>query len=216
MVAMNAGTNPPDPTHGHGEPAQDSPDQPPHQVTLALLAARQGDRAAMDEAFRLVYDEIRQVARARLDRLRLRGTLDTTAVVHEAYLKIVRHGEMAWQDRQHFLAVASAAMRQVLLDHARKHQTAKRGAGAQHVPLDEVGGEAVVNARDVIALDAALTRLSAADPQLGRVVELRFFGGLSVEETAKVLSVSEPTVKRAWRKARAILHRELVSRAEGA
>jgi len=216
MVAMNADTSPPDPVRGHTEPEQDRPDQAPHQVTLALLAARQGDREAMDEAFRLVYDEIRQVARARLDQLRLRGTLDTTAVVHEAYLKIVRHGEMAWQDRQHFLAVASAAMRQVLLDHARRHRTAKRGAGAQHVPLDEAGGEAVVSARDVIALDAALTRLAGADPQLGRVVELRFFGGLSVEETARVLSVSEATVKRSWRKARAILHRELGSRADSA
>ncbi len=182
----------------------------PHQVTLALIAARNGDREAVDEAFRLVYDEVSALASARLDRHGRRGTLDTTAVVHEAYLKIARHGQMQWQDRQHFLAVASSAMRQVLLDHARRRLAAKRGGGVTHVPLDEEGGgPATASAQDLIALDAALNRLAAADAKLGRVVELRFFGGLSVEETARVLGIGEATVKRAWRKARAILHRDL-------
>ncbi|MBE0564899.1 MAG: sigma-70 family RNA polymerase sigma factor [Krumholzibacteria bacterium] len=180
-----------------------------HQVTLALVAARQGEPGAVDELFRLVYAEICELARERLGRQGRRGTLDTTAVVHEAYLKIVRHGQMHWQDRAHFLAVAATAMRQVLLDRARRHLAAKRGGGAVHVPLDEAADAATAGAGDLLALDAALTRLAAADPQLARVVEMRFFGGLSVEETAQALGVSEATVKRAWRKARAILHCDL-------
>jgi RNA polymerase sigma-70 factor, ECF subfamily len=117
---------------------------------------------------------------------------------------------MAWEDRQHFFAVASAAMRQVLLDHARRHLSIKRGGGAAHVPLTDADAAVDVQARDIVALDAALTRLAALDAQLARVVELRFFGGLTVEEAAQTLGVSEATVKRAWRRARAFLHRELV------
>lgn len=181
-----------------------------HHVTLALHAARSGDPAALNEAFQLVYEEVRSIARARVARFGVGSTLDTTAVVHEAYLKLARHGEMAWEDRQHFLAVASAAMRQVLLDHARRHLSLKRGGGAAHVQLSEADAAVDDQARDVLALDAALTRLANFDAQLGRVVELRFFGGLTVEETAQTLKVSEATIKRAWRRARAFLHRELV------
>ncbi len=186
---------------------QDPP--PPRAVTLALRAARDGDQAALAEAFRLVYDEIRAIAHVRVMRQGLGGTMDTTAVVHEAYLKLVRRGDLSLDDRQHFLAVASLAMRQILLDHARKHLAVRRGAGAVHVPLDEADAVVEAQARDLIALDQALTRLAEVDGQLARVVELRFFGGLSVEETAAALGVSEPTVKRAWRRARDFLQREL-------
>jgi RNA polymerase sigma factor (TIGR02999 family) len=117
---------------------------------------------------------------------------------------------MAWEDRQHFLAVASAAMRQILLDHARQHLSAKRGGGAVHVPLTEADAAVESQARDILALDAALSRLAALDPQLAHLVELRYFGGLTIDETALALAVSDATVKRAWRRARAFLHRELV------
>lgn len=180
-----------------------------HQVTLALQAARGGDAAALNEAFHLVYDEVRAIARARVARAGAGSTLDTTAVVHEAYLKLARHGGMEWADRQHFLAVASSAMRQVLLDHARQHLAAKRGGGAAHVPLTEADAAVEAQARDILALDAALGRLAAMDPELARLVELRYFGGLTIEETARALDVSDATVKRAWRRARAFLHREL-------
>lgn len=180
-----------------------------HRVTLALIAARSGDRRALDEAFRLVYDEIRAIARARLGYGARRATLDTTAVVHEAYLKIVRHGEMEWRDRRHFLAVAASAMRQVLLDHARKQLASKRGGGASHLPLDAAETVLAADARELLALDGALGRLAAVDSELAKLVEMRYFGGLSVEETARALDVSAATVKRSWRKARAFLHREL-------
>lgn len=184
-----------------------------HDVTLVLRAARAGDAAALNEAFQLVYDDVRAIAHARVARFGAGSTLDTTAVVHEAYLKLARHGEMAWQDRQHFFAVAAAAMRQVLLDHARRHLSVKRGAGAPHVQLTEADVAIDAEANDVLLLDAALTRLAGVDTFLARVVELRFFGGLTVEETAQTLAVSEATIKRAWRRARAFLHRELAGRA---
>ncbi len=180
-----------------------------HHVTLALHAARDGDPAALNEAFRLVYEDVSAIARRRVARHGGNRTLDTTAVVHEAYLKMARHGEMVWQDRQHFFAVASAAMRQVLLDHARRRQSLKRGAGAAHVPYTEADSAVDSQTRDIIALDAALTRLAALDDQLARIVELRYFGGLTIEETAQAVGVSDATVKRAWRRARAFLHHEL-------
>lgn len=180
-----------------------------HQVTLALQAARGGDPEALNEAFHLVYEEVRAIARARVARAGPGSTLDTTAVVNEAYLKLARHGGMVWEDRQHFLAVASSAMRQVLLDHARQHLAAKRGGGAAHVPITEADAAVEVQARDILALDTALSRLADLDAELARLVELRYFGGLTIDETAHALGVSEATVKRAWRRARAFLHREL-------
>jgi RNA polymerase sigma factor (TIGR02999 family) len=182
-----------------------------HLVTLALREARGGDTEALNRAFALVYDEIRAIAHARRVRLGAGGTLDTTAVVHEAYLKLARHGGMAWEDRSHFLAVASKAMRQVLLDRARRKLADKRGGGAEHVPLTvaDPPAAATAEAREVLALEEALGRLETVDPRLVRVVELRFFGGLTVEETARALGISEPTVKRDWQRARLFLHREL-------
>jgi len=202
MIAMNGDQTP-------ARTAGDDGIPPSHLVTLALQAARAGDPAALSELFSLLYDEIRAIAHARVVRHGYGATLDTTAVVNEAYLKIVRHGELAWEDRSHFFAVASTAMRQILLDHARRHVAAKRGGGAEHVPLDDHDAAVDAQARDVIALDAALQRLARHDPRLAQVVELRFFGGLSVEETADALGVSEPTVKRDWRKARDFLQQEL-------
>jgi RNA polymerase sigma factor (TIGR02999 family) len=180
-----------------------------HQVTLALQAARGGDPAALNEAFHLVYDEVRAIARARVARAGGGGTMDTTAVVHEAYLKLARHGGLSFADRQHFLAVASTAMRQVLLDHARRRLSARRGGGVEHLSLTAADPAADEQAREVVALDEALGRLAALDPQLSRLVDLRYFGGLTIEETAQALAVSEATVKRAWRRARAWLQREL-------
>lgn len=193
---MDDRETPPDPARGQ-------------QVTLALQAARSGDAAALNEAFRLVYDEVRAIARARVARAGGGGTLDTTAVVHEAYLKLARHGGLSFADRQHFLAVASTAMRQVLLDHARRRLSARRGGGAEHLPLTVADPAADEQAREVVALDEALRRLAELDPQLARLVELRWFGGLTIEETAAALAISEATVKRAWRRARAWLQREL-------
>lgn len=190
---------------------RETPDDPERgqQVTLALQAARSGDPAALNEAFHLVYDEVRAIARARVARAGRGGTLDTTAVVHEAYLKLARHGGLSFADRQHFLAVASTAMRQVLLDHARRRLSARRGGGAEHLPLTVADPAADEQAREVVALDEALRRLAQLDPQLARLVELRWFGGLTIEETAAALDTSEATVKRAWRRARAWLQREL-------
>lgn len=180
-----------------------------HLVTLALQKARGGDSEALNRVFGLVYEEVRAIARARRARMGAGGTLDTTAVVHEAYLKLARHGEMPWEDRAHFLCVASRAMRQVLIDYARSRLADKRGGGALHLPLTEAHAAASAEARSVVALDEALRGLEALDERLGRVVELRFFGGLSVEDTARALGISEPTVKRDWQRARAFLHREL-------
>jgi len=185
----------------------DTPDA--HLVTLALQAARGGDNEALSRVFGLVYEEVRAIARSRRARLGAGGTLDTSAVVHEAYLKLARHGEMPWEDRAHFLCVASRAMRQVLIDYARSRLADKRGGGAEHVPLTEAHAAAAAEARDLVALDEALRGLEVLDERLGRVVELRFFGGLTVEDTARALGISEPTVKRDWQRARAFLHREL-------
>ncbi len=188
-------------------PDADTPDA--HLVTLALQAARGGDNEALSRVFGLVYEEVRAIARSRRARLGAGGTLDTSAVVHEAYLKLARHGEMPWEDRTHFLCVASRAMRQVLIDYARSRLADKRGGGAEHVPLTEAHAAAAAEARDLVALDEALRGLEVLDERLGRVVELRFFGGLTVEDTARALGISEPTVKRDWQRARAFLHREL-------
>jgi RNA polymerase sigma factor (TIGR02999 family) len=181
----------------------------PSEVTLALRAARAGDPLAMNEAFQIVYEEMRALAHARFGRRVIDSTLGATAIVHEAYLKLARHGDMSWEDRQHFLAVASTAMRQVLVDHARRHLSLKRGGGALHVALTEADLAAVDQARELVELDDALVRLSERDGQLARLVELRYFGGLTIGETAQALAVSEATVKRNWRKARMFLHREL-------
>lgn len=179
------------------------------EISVMLGLARAGDAAAVGEVFALVYEELRRIARAQLRRVRGIDTLNTTAIVHEAYLKLVRSPGMSYEDRVHFYSVAAKAMRQILLNHARDRLAQKRGAGAVHFPLDEVDAPIEARAGELIELDQALDRLALLEERLARVVELRFFAGLSVPETAKALGVGEATVKRDWAAARAFLHREM-------
>lgn len=178
-------------------------------VTGLLLAWGRGEPKALDELIPLVYDELRRLAEGYLRRERAGHTLQPTALVNEAYLKLVNQKRVAWKNRGQFFAVASQAMRRLLVDHARRHHADKRGGGVTHVPLEQA--EVAVPARevDVIALDRALERLAALDATQAKVVELRYFGGLTLEESAEVLGTSRATVIRAFRVARAWLEREL-------
>jgi RNA polymerase sigma factor (TIGR02999 family) len=180
-------------------------------VTELLAAWRGGDRDAIERLMPLVYDELRTVARRQLGG---RGdeTLRTTALVHEAYLRFARRTQLSVKDRHHFLAIAAKAMRQIVVDHARRRAAAKRGGPVHVLSLEDRDIPVHVHAAEIVALDQALEHLAALDESLTRVVELRFFAGLSVEETAAALECSPRTVKRDWRKARAFLHRELGGR----
>ncbi|MGH7584834.1 MAG: ECF-type sigma factor [Gemmatimonadales bacterium] len=178
-------------------------------VAELLDRLRTGDPEALGQLFPLVYQELRERAHHQLVRSPAEATLDTTGLVHETYLKFAGSSEHSWNDRVHFLAVASRAMRQLLVDRARRRLADKRGGGAHPVSLDPGRVPAPERAADMVALDEALERLARLDDRLARTVELRFFGGLTVEETAAVLGSSPRTVKRDWRKARAILYREL-------
>jgi RNA polymerase sigma factor (TIGR02999 family) len=182
-------------------------------VTDTFLRWRSGDASALDDLLPRVYDELRALADSYMRRERAGHTLQPTALVHEAFLRLLRLPPGSVQNRVHFFALAAQAMRRVLADHARRHRAAKRGGSAVRVPLElvEGGAPAAAAAEDVAAddLDAALEDLAKLDPRQARVVELRFFGGLSIEETAEVLAVSTATVKRDWLVARAWLHREL-------
>jgi RNA polymerase sigma factor (TIGR02999 family) len=176
-----------------------------HEVTRLLVQLTDGDNAALDDLLPLVYAELRRLAANYLRRERQGHTLQPTALVHEAYLRMIDQTQVRWQNRAHFFGVAAQMMRRILVDHARSQQAEKRGGDVQKFSLDEnidVSGE---RAADLVALDEALARLAEIDPQKSRIVELRFFGGLSVEETAEVLNVSAPTVKRQWRMAKAWL-----------
>jgi len=157
----------------------------------------------------LVYEELRRLAQHYLSREQPGHTLSSTALVHEAYLRLVTQKEMTWQNRAHFFAVASRMMRRILVDHARRHGYAKRGGGAMTLSLDEAMAAGNPREIDLIALDDALDSLAKLDERQSRMVELRFFGGLSIEETSEVLGVSAPTVKREWASARAWLYREI-------
>jgi len=182
-------------------------------VTDTFLRWRSGDPTALDDLLPRVYDELRALADAYMRRERAGHTLQPTALVHEAFLRLLRLPPGSVQNRIHFFALAAQAMRRILADHARRHRAAKRGGGAVRVPLELVeGGAPAAPAGDDVAaddLDAALEDLAKLDERQARVVELRFFGGLSIEETAEVLAVSTATVKRDWLVARAWLHREL-------
>jgi len=177
-------------------------------VTRLLHRARGGDSGAVHRLLPLVYDELRAIARRQL-RGATGGTLSATVVVHEAYLKIGGERGLAARDRGHFFAVAATAMRQVAIDHARERSAKKRGGGAPHTLLDGHDLPVESRAEELLVLDDALTRLASLDERAARVVELRFFAGLDVEETADALDVSTPTVKRDWRRARAFLYHEL-------
>jgi RNA polymerase sigma factor (TIGR02999 family) len=171
-----------------------------------LIQLTDGNRAVLNELLPLVYGELRSLAANYLRRERSGHTLQPTALVHEAYLRLVDQNQVRWQNRAHFFGVAAQMMRRILVDHARGHNAGKRGSDFQKLSLDEnidVSGE---RAADIVALDDALRELAVIDEQKSRIVELRFFGGLSVEETAEVLGVSAPTVKRQWRMAKAWLY----------
>ncbi len=174
-----------------------------------LVAWSNGDRTALDRLMPLVYDELRRLAHRYLGRERAGHTLQTTALVNEAYLKLVNEREMHWQNRAHFFAVAAQLMRMILVDYARSRNYAKRGGGAHRVSFDEALAVSDERAAELIALDDALKTLAALDERKSQVAELRFFGGLSVEESAEVLKVAPVTVMREWRLAKAWLHREL-------
>lgn len=181
-----------------------------HDVTKLLLEWSKGDRAAMEELLPLVYRELQKIAHRYLGRERSSNTLQTTALVHEAFLKLIDQTRVQWQNRAHFFGIAAQAMGRILVDHARQKLADKRGGGGEKVELDEglidVSDE---KASNLIELDAALKRLAEIDEQKSRMVELRYFGGLSIKETAEVLGVSIATVNRQWRLAKAWLYKEI-------
>jgi RNA polymerase sigma factor (TIGR02999 family) len=179
------------------------------EVTRLLVAWSNGDQAALEQLTPLVYSELHRLAHRYLGRERKGHTLQTTALVHEAYLRLIDQKEVRWQNRAHFFAIAAQMMRRILVDYARSRSVAKRGGGAQQVSLDEAMEVSDERAADVIALDEALKSLSDLDQRKGRIIELRFFGGLSIEETAEVLGVSPGTVMRDWTFAKAWLQREI-------
>jgi RNA polymerase sigma factor (TIGR02999 family) len=178
-------------------------------ITGLLAAWRAGDAEAFDRLFPLVYDELRRMAHRQLGAERADHTLETTALVHEAYLKLVDQTRAQLTDRAHFFAVAARAMRRILVDYARRHRALKRGAAAAPVSLSDAALVAEERADTLVALDEALTRLAEVDARLSHVVECRFFGGLTEEETAEALAVTARTVRRDWVKAKGWLHREL-------
>jgi RNA polymerase sigma-70 factor, ECF subfamily len=183
----------------------------PGELTQLLIAWSQGDARALERLMPLVYAELRKIAHRYMNRERAGHTLQTTAVVHEAFLRLLGNPQENWQNRAHFYAIAAQMMRRILVDYARANLRTKRGGETTRVALEDVDAPVTEPALDpdLIALDAALEKLTEIDPRRGRVVELRFFGGLSVEETAHVLQVAPDTVVRDWRVAKAWLFRYL-------
>ena len=190
-------------------------DESSHDVTRLLDDLSAGKEHALDELLPLVYRELRRRAASYLRRERQNHTLQPTALVNEAFLKLVEQRNVRWQNRAHFFGVAAQAMRRILVDHARTHGRIKRGGAGPQVTLDEAMIAAESRSIDLLALDEALERLSALDERQARVVELRFFGGLSVEETAEVLHISPATIKREWSMAKAWLHAQLSAQPPG-
>ena len=188
--------------------------EPQADVTGLLVNWGNGDQQALEQLMPLVYGELRRLAQAYLRRERSDHTLQSTALVHEAFLRLVNQRNVQWKNRAHFFGIAAQLIRRILVDHARAHQADKRGAGAFKLSLDEAIGVAEKQDLDLVALDDALHRLAELDPQQGRIVELRFFAGLSIEETAEVVGVSPATVKREWSTARAWLYRDLSQAAQ--
>ena len=183
--------------------------KPSIDVTLLLKKLSSGNQDVLAELIPLVYEELRRLAAYHLRQERSNHTLQATALVHEAYLRLVDQHHVDWKNRSHFFGVAAHLMRRILLMHARQHHAAKRGGSAQKVSLDEAVIFTRERSAELVALDELLTRLAELDPQQARIVELRFFGGLSVEETADLLGISTATVKRDWAMAKAWLAREL-------
>ena len=185
------------------------PNQSAPQITAQLIAWSHGDATALDEVIRAVYQELRRMADRYLRQERPGHTLQPTALVHEAWLRLIDQTQVNWHNRAQFFGVAAQMMRRILVDHAKTKHRDKRGGTAAKLPLDEVMNLSQARAADLVALDDALTSLAEVDARKCRVVELRFFGGLSVEETAEVLGVSPQTVLRDWKLAKAWLYQEI-------
>jgi RNA polymerase sigma factor (TIGR02999 family) len=186
---------------------------PPGDVTQLLLAWSDGDRAALEDLVPVVYGELRRIAGRYVRHERLDHTLQPTALVHEAYLKLIDQQRARWQNRAQFFGVAAQLMRRILVDHARTRTAAKRGGGVTPITLVDAAGASLPRGIDVLALDEVLTRLMALYPEQGRLVELRYFGGLTIEETGEAMGLSPATVKRQWAVARAWLLANLNHRA---
>jgi len=181
----------------------------PRDVTGLLVAWSEGSREALDQLMPLVYEQLRRLAHGQLRRERPDGTIGTTALVHEAYLRLVDQSRARMESRSHFFSLAARVMRRVLVDEARRRHAVKRGAGSLPLPIDELSGPSLADAEGLLAIDEVLTLLEAFDPRLSRVVELRYFGGLTFEETAETLGISTATAWRDWHVARAWLHDKL-------
>jgi len=181
----------------------------PHQITELLAEWRDGNQSALDELYPLVYDELHRLARRYMSRERKGHTLQTTALINEAYVRLVDQKNVQWANRSHFFAISAQIMRRILIDHARRYGYAKRGGGAKQVSLEEVAAIMPEQGRELIRLDEALKSLAERDPRRSQVVELRYFGGLNNEEIAGVLNVSQNTVTRDWNMARAWLYQQL-------
>jgi RNA polymerase sigma factor (TIGR02999 family) len=178
-------------------------------ITLLLESCSNGNKNAVNELLPIVYNELRKISSKYLHDEYRNHTLQTTELVHEAYIKLVGGQEINWQNRAHFFGIAANSMRQILVDYARKRNSQKRGEGKTHVSLDDAEDMIFSSEEDIIALDEALKKLEAFDPELSKVVELRFFAGLNVDETAKVMNCSASTVKREWSLAKSWLYREM-------
>ncbi len=185
------------------------PPRQEHQITELLAEWSGGNQAALDELYPLVYDELHRLARRYMSRERMGHTLQTTALINEAYVRLVDQRNVQWANRSHFFAISAQIMRRILIDHARRQAYAKRGGGARQVSLDETAAIALDDLSELLRLDEALQSLAELDPRRSRVVELRYFGGLNNEEIAGVLNISENTVIRDWNMARAWLYRQL-------
>ena len=182
----------------------------PPEITALLLRWSEGDQEALDCLLPQIYPELRRIARHYMAKENSQHTLQTSALINEAYLRLVDGHAVQWQSRGHFFAVAAHVMRHILIDHARRYRYGKRGAGATHLALDDVSVTIRERAAEFIALDEALDRLAQVDARKSQLVELRFFGGMTVEETAEVMKISPITVKREWRAAKAWLSREII------
>jgi RNA polymerase sigma factor (TIGR02999 family) len=178
-------------------------------ITGLLQDWRRGDRAALEQLVPLVEDELRRIARRRIGSASPEESLTTTSLVQEAYVRVIGKSEVNWQGRTHFFALCAEIMRGILVDHARARQAVKRGGGAPHLPLEEDLLISEDHSGELVAIDEALQELAKVDPRKGKVVELRFFGGLTVEETAEALSISQDTVLRDWRVAKIWLMRQM-------
>jgi len=191
------------------------PPPPSAQITVLLRKWQDGDRAALDRLIPLVYNELHVIASRHMAHERRDGALQTTGLVNEAYMKLVDQRNVDWQNRAHFFAIAAQVMRRILLDDARRRRRGKRGAGVVPVPMDDVvvaAPDPGLDPVDVLAIDRALQELEQLDPDQAKIVELRFFGGLTVEETSAVLGISPATVKREWAVAKGWLYRALTAR----